>query len=161
MNIEKLEDDRIDAVVRLSIEAWAPVFLSIEDAMEPELFRRSYPGGLESSQRQAVADVCGSDEMEVWTAVEGDETLGFVAVHFDHGSKVGEVHMVAVDPKHQKRGVASALTQFALDRMKKEGMDVAMVETGADPGHEAARRTYERAGFSPWPAVKFFKYLTD
>lgn len=43
--------------------------------------------------------------------------------------------------------------------MKEAGMEVAMVETGADAGHEPARRTYEKAGFHPWPAVKFFKYL--
>ena len=53
----------------------------------------------------------------------------------------------------------TALTEFAVTRMWEEGMEVAMVETGADPGHEPARRTYEKAGFLPWPAVKFFKYL--
>ena len=67
--------------------------------------------------------------------------------------------MVAVDPDRQKRGVALALTNFALDEMKRRGMTMAMVETGADPGHAPARRTYEKAGFSPWPAVKFFKKL--
>jgi hypothetical protein len=42
---------------------------------------------------------------------------------------------------HQGRGIGTALTEFALDRLKDAGMRVAMVETGGDPGHAAARRT--------------------
>jgi hypothetical protein len=38
-------------------------------------------------------------------------------------------------------------------------MTTAMVETGGDPGHAPARRTYEAAGFHPFPVVKYFKKL--
>jgi hypothetical protein len=34
-----------------------------------------------------------------------------------------------------------------------------MVETGGDPGHAAARATYERAGFAALPVVRYFKEL--
>lgn len=159
MNIEPLEIDRIDAVVELSLRAWAPVFVSIERTLHPDLFHRSYPDGWRASQRQAVRDVCLSGEFEVFTANEGRETLGFVAIKLDQKTKMGEVYMIAVDPDRQGRGIASALTEFAVNRMKAAGMEVALVETGADPGHEPARRTYEKAGFHPWPAVKYFKYL--
>jgi len=159
MNIEPLENDRIDAVVELSLRAWAPVFESIERTLHPDLFRRSYPDGWQASQQQAVRDVCSSGEFEVFTANEGDETLGFIAIRLDEKTKMGEIYMIAVDLDKQGRGIASALTQFARARMKSAGREVAMVETGADPGHEPARRTYEKAGFHPWPAVKYFKYL--
>jgi ribosomal protein S18 acetylase RimI-like enzyme len=159
MKIERLENDRVEDVVRLSLRAWAPVFVSIERAMHPELYRRSYPDGWEKSQAEAVRDVCTSGECEVYTANDGEATLGFVAIKLDENSKLGEMYMIAVDPEHQGRGIASALTEFAVSRMKEAGMEVAMVETGADAGHEPARRTYEKAGFHPWPAVKFFKYL--
>ena len=159
MNIEPLEIDRIDAVVELSLRAWAPVFVSIERSLHPDLFRRSYPDGWRESQRQAVCDVCSTGEFEVFTANDGEETLGFAALRVDQKTKMGEIYMIAVDPDHQGRGIASALTEFALTRMKTAGMQVALVETGADPGHEPARRTYEKAGFHPWPAVKYFKYL--
>ena len=36
-------------------------------------------------------------------------------------------------------------------------MRVAMIETGGD--HAPARRVYEKAGFTPLPAVRFFKSL--
>ena len=47
------------------------------------------------------------------------------------------------------------LTTFALDRMR----DVAMVETGGDPGHAPARRSYEKAGFTLLPIGRYFKAL--
>src|SRR5688572_423941 len=133
MKIEPLDVKRIDAVVQLSLRAWAPVFESIAEVIPPALFDEFYPGGWEASQAKAVEDVCRSPETHVWTANEDEKTLGFVAVKFDEDSKLGEIYMVAVDPDHQKRGVALALTNFALDEMKRRGMTMAMVETGADP----------------------------
>lgn len=159
MNIEPIEKDRVDSVIDLSLRAWAPVFESIERAMHPELYDRSYPDGWEANQAAAVRDVCTSGECEVYTANDGNVTLGFVAIKLDENSKLGEMYMIAVDPEYQGHGIASKLTEFAVHRMKEAGMEVAMVETGADPGHEGARRTYAKAGFHPWPAVKFFKYL--
>jgi hypothetical protein len=38
-------------------------------------------------------------------------------------------------------------------------MKVAMVETGGDPGHAAARRTYEKAGYVHLPIARYFKNL--
>lgn len=106
-----------------------------------------------------MRSVCTSNDCEVYTANDGDATLGFVAMKLDETTKLGEIYMIAVDPDHQGRGIASELTAFAANRMKEAGMEMAMVETGADAGHEPARRTYAKAGFHPWPAVKFFKYL--
>ena len=51
------------------------------------------------------------------------------------------------------------LTTFALDRMRDAGMNVAMVETGGDPGHAPARRSYEKAGFTLLPIGRYFKAL--
>jgi hypothetical protein len=38
-------------------------------------------------------------------------------------------------------------------------MTVAVVETGGDPEHAAARRTYERAGCVQLPIARYFKNL--
>ncbi len=50
---------------------------------------------------------------------------------------IGEIYMLAVDPDHQGGGIGTALTEFALARIKDAGMAVAMVETGGDAGHAA------------------------
>src|SRR5215203_729092 len=62
-------------------------------------------------------------------------------------------------PDYQGGGIGTALTEFALDRLKDSGMKVAVVETGGDPGHAAARRTYEKAGLVLLPIARYFKNL--
>jgi ribosomal protein S18 acetylase RimI-like enzyme len=74
---------------------------------------------------------------------------------------MGEIYMLAVDPDHQGDGIGTALTEFALERFKGDGMAVAMVETGGDPGHAASRRTYEKAGFVLLPIARYFKMLGE
>jgi len=86
--------------------------------------------------------------------------VGFVALKLHHPERsMGEISMLAVDPDHQSRGIGTALTEFALDRLKEGGMTVAMVETGGDRGHAAARRTYEKAGYVHLPIARYFKNL--
>jgi ribosomal protein S18 acetylase RimI-like enzyme len=89
-----------------------------------------------------------------------EKTVGFVTTGvFDPELRMGEISMLAVDPDHQTGGIGTALTEFALDRLKDAGMRIAMVETGGDPGHAPARRTYERAGFTLLPIARYFKNL--
>ena len=88
------------------------------------------------------------------------ENVGFVSTGvFDPERNMGEISMLAVNPDHQTCGIGTALTEFALDRLKDAGMSVAMVETGGDPGHAPARRTYERSGFTLLPIARYFKNL--
>jgi len=96
----------------------------------------------------------------VWVAEVGASAVGFVAIELDHPERrMGEISMLAVDPDYQGSGIGTALTEFALDRLEEAGMTVAMVETGGDPGHAAARRTYEKAGYVHLPIARYFKNL--
>ena len=157
--IRAFEGRDTEAVVGLSLRAWAPVFVSIEQAMESEVYERLYPKGWRESQRQSVEDVCAAEETRVWVAEVDESIAGFVALDLHPESGMGEIHMLAVDPDHQGEGIGTALTEFALDRLKQDGMTVAMVETGGDPGHAAARRTYEKAGYVQLPIARYFKKL--
>ncbi|MDF5710436.1 MAG: GNAT family N-acetyltransferase [Nostoc sp. S4] len=75
-------------------------------------------------------------------------------------SSLGEIYMIAVDPDYQRRGIGTALVEFALDWMKVAGMSVAMVQTGGDPNHAPARCTYEKLGFGLLPTIaRYFKKL--
>ena len=93
----------------------------------------------------------------MWVAEVDETPVGFVAVEIHQGDNLGEIYMLAVDPDYQGRGIGTALTEFALDRIQDAGMTVAMVETGGDPGHAAARRTYEKAGYVQLPIARYFK----
>ena len=126
--------------------------------MSPAIFRAFYPDW-RVSQRKAVEAVCSDQETHVWVAQENDAPVGFVAAKLHVDDQLGEIYMIAVDPEFQRRGYGSALTDFALDWLKEAGMSVAMVETGGDPGHAAARRTYESRGFDLLPIARYFKKL--
>ena len=76
-----------------------------------------------------------------------------------NADRSAEIYMIAVDPAVQRRGVASLLTEHALDEMRTRGMDLAIVATGGDPGHAPARATYEKAGFTPCPQVWYSRLL--
>ena len=158
MKIEPYDDSKLDAVVQLSLRAWQPVFASIESAMDPEVYREQHPDW-RVSQRAAVEEVCGNKGMSVWVAVEESRVVGFVALRLHAKDRMGEIYMIAVDPDFQRRGIAAALTDHSFAWFKEAGMSVVMVETGGDPGHAPARRTYESAGFRLFPVARYFKKL--
>lgn len=159
MQIEAYEPQHLAAVVDLSLRAWAPVFDSLRSVLAPEVFQTFYPNGWQISQQQAVEAVCADENNHVWVARDDDATAGFVAVKLHTADSMGEIYMIAVDPERQGRGVGAALTAFALDWIKDAGMTLAMVETGGDPGHAPARRTYEKQGFGLLPVARYFKKL--
>jgi len=158
MQIRPYDDQHLDAVIRLSLRAWAPVFASLEQALTPEIFQELHPDW-RAGQKQAVEAVCAGQDTHIWVAEEDGLPVGFVAVKLHHPGQLGEIYMLAVDPDYQRRGYGSALTDFALAWLKAAGMSVAMVETGGDPGHAPARRTYEKSGFGLLPIARYFKKL--
>jgi GNAT superfamily N-acetyltransferase len=74
---------------------------------------------------------------------------------------MGEVHIIGVEPGAQRQGVATALIDWAFDFMRSEGAEMAMVETGDDPGHAPSRAVYESLGFDRWPVARYFRSLRD
>ncbi|MEO0828572.1 MAG: GNAT family N-acetyltransferase [Cyanobacteria bacterium J06642_9] len=159
MRIEPYEPHHLDAVIRLSLRAWSPVFDSIQNTMDADVYQAFYPDGWRASQQKAVEDVCTSEDIQAWVAIDAESTLGFAAAKLSPEDSMGELYMVAVDPDFQGQGVGSALIDHALAWMKDTGMSIAMVETGGDPGHASARYTYEKAGFGLWPVARYFKKL--
>ena len=145
-------------VVELALEAWAPVFDSFRTILGEELYQRVHPDW-KLHQAASVRDAL--ERNETWVAAVGDTVLGFVNVIFDGDERSGEIYMIAVDPAAQRQGVATRLTEYALDEMRGRGLDLATVATGGDPGHMPARRTYEKAGFVGAPQVWYAKLLTD
>jgi ribosomal protein S18 acetylase RimI-like enzyme len=159
MKIQPYDTSHLEAVIRLSLRAWAPVFDSIQSVMNADVYREFYPDDWRVSQQQAVENACAEENIQTWVAIEDVSTVGFVALRLHPASKMGEIYMIAVDPDYQGRGIGAALTDFALEWMKGAGMSVVMVETGGDSGHAPARRTYEKAGFGLLPIARYFKKL--
>jgi ribosomal protein S18 acetylase RimI-like enzyme len=158
MRIQPYEEPMREAIVALSLRAWAPVFQSIESGMDPEVYRALHPDW-RVTQRSAVEAACADEDVPVWIAVDGGRVAGFVALKLYAADRLGEIYMIAVDPDHQRRGIASALSRHSFEWLSAAGMAVVMVETGGDPGHAPARHAYEAMGFRMFPTAKYFRKL--
>jgi GNAT superfamily N-acetyltransferase len=158
MFIRDFETRDLNSVVDLSLRAWEPVFGSIKESMQLEVYQHFFPDW-RSEQQAAVEAVCTGGEAKVWVADDNGDIAGFVAVH-RRSPTFGEIYMIAVDPRQQRKGIAAALTEHAVAWMRGEGMVVAMVETGGDPGHAPARQLYESTGFRLWPVSRYFRLLS-
>jgi ribosomal protein S18 acetylase RimI-like enzyme len=127
--------------------------------MGDEIFKRLYGSDWRHQQQQDVEKVLLDEKSEVRVAEINGEVVGFVAAVVDEDSRMGEIYMIAVDPDFQKRGIGTQLTDVATDWLREVGMSVVLVSTGGDAGHAPARRTYEKARFTPMPCVNYFKAL--
>ena len=103
---------------------------------------------------------CANDDRDVFVAVADGRPIGFVTVALNaFHERMGVIEIVGVDPDHQRRGIATRLTEHAVAHMKDCGMDIVVVETGGDPGHAPARATYDAAGFTVLPIARYFQLL--
>jgi GNAT superfamily N-acetyltransferase len=160
--IRPLAESDIDAVVALSLSAWAPVFESMRAVMGDAVFRHLHPDW-SAMQAAAVAGVLRDQATRTWVADDAGRVVGFVAVvHHDesHGEPdSSEIEMIAVHPEHQRRGIADDLLAHAVEEARRHGSKLAVIGTGGDPGHGPARAAYEKSGFRPFPQVRYYKLL--
>ena len=150
----------MEALVQLSLLAWVPVFHSFQHVLAPASIHSFIQIGKGSREREEVESVCKNDaRFFVWIAEEASIILGFIAYACNSEEQTGEVELLAVHPDYQNQGIGTALNTFALDKMKAEGVKLAIVATGGDLGHAPARRSYEKAGYTALPLVRYYKDL--
>ena len=157
--IRAYQDNDIEDIVELSLLAWEPVFISFKQIFGQKIYSILYPDW-RVSQKEGVEGVC-KDTIKYQTIVAevDSKVIGFLAYELKKEAKTGEVILLAVHPEVQNDGIGTALNEHALDRIRAAGMIMAVVETGGDESHAPARRTYEKAGYTPMPIVRYFKDL--
>ena len=65
MQIQPYDPAQREAVVRLSLRAWTPVFDALQQVMDGDVYRACYPAW-RVSQQQAVESVCAAADTQVW-----------------------------------------------------------------------------------------------
>jgi ribosomal protein S18 acetylase RimI-like enzyme len=158
LQIRLVCDDDVEALVELSLLAWVPVFDSFERILGPRIYRSIWPDW-RAGQREAIETICRDGEKTVWVAEVDGAAVGFVAYELNAQDRTGEVLLLAVHPDYQNLGIGTELNNHALARMAECGMAMAKVETGGDPAHAPARRSYEKAGYTGLPLVRYFQDL--
>ena len=159
LRIRPVCDDDVEDLVQLSLLAWVPIFSSFQQVLGHDIYKMIWPEW-QTSQRAAVEGVCKDGEKTtVWVADVDGKAVGFLAYELNLKDKAAEVQLLAVHPDYQNLGIGTELNSFALGKMKESGIKMAVVETGGDPSHAPARRSYEKAGYTPLPIVRYFKNL--
>jgi GNAT superfamily N-acetyltransferase len=160
LQIRPLDHKDIEDLVHLSLLAWAPVFSSFRQVLGHNIYTAIWPDW-RTSQREAIETICLKDEdnARVWVAVLDGTVVGFLACELSIQDRTGEVLLLAVHPDYQNGGIGTELNMVALGEMKAMGMTMAKVETGGDPSHAPARRSYEKAGYTALPLLRYFQVL--
>ena len=157
--IRAYTDKDIEAIVALSLLAWEPVFTAWQEILGPDLYPIAIYPDWRKSQQEGVEKVCRDENMTTWVAEVDGKVAGFIAYELHHDSKTGEVMMLAVHPEYQNHGIGTELNRFALQKFKEAGMKLAVVGTGGDEGHAPARRSYEKAGYTGLPLMRYYRAL--
>jgi ribosomal protein S18 acetylase RimI-like enzyme len=125
----------------------------------PAIYTIIYPDW-QRMQSDVVRTYCKAQEDRTLLVAEVDGVVaGFLAYELNRKDNTGEVQLLAVHPEYQNQGIGTELNNVALKQMKESGMKLAVVGTGGDPGHAPARRSYEKAGFTPLPLVRYYQDL--
>lgn len=157
--IRPMQDGDVESIVALSLRAWEPVFASIHDTVGERIFHYFYGDDWRTHQATDVRRACSAYQVSVADA--DGRVVGFTAVDLKADSVEGEIYMVAVDPDAQGAGVGTQLTLAAVEQLREAGKRAVVVGTGGDPGHAAARATYQKAGFTPLPSEYFYLLLDE
>jgi len=159
IEIRRFVEQDLDAVIAFSLRAWEPVFASVRDALGDAVFLRLHPDW-KADQAEAIRSICTNVERDVFVGVADGRPVSFVGVVLNaFHDRMGAIEIIGVDPDYQRRGIGARLTTFALDYLARQGMDIAVVETGGDPGHAPARTMYGETGFTLLPIARYFQLL--
>ncbi|HEY5409470.1 MAG TPA: GNAT family N-acetyltransferase [Caulobacteraceae bacterium] len=85
-------------------------------------------------------------DITVWTAWTGPVLAGIGALK-TLGDGSGEVKSMRTDPRHLRRGVASALLEHIIGEGRRRGMRRLSLETGVGPAYAPAQALYRKRGF--------------
>jgi GNAT superfamily N-acetyltransferase len=136
----------------LKIKALEPA-----DIPQCDAILRSLPEwfGFEVANAQYVRDLA---VYPAFVAVEGDDVLGFLALHH-YGTKASEVHVLAVCRDHHRQGIGRALLQAAEASLSDE-VKLLQVKTlgpsSGDAGYSKTRAFYQSLGFIPLEETRAF-----
>lgn len=159
VTIRPFADGDREALEELAVLAWAPVFASLRNVLGPNIDAILTPDW-RRQQREVVRRACSDPDRETVLVAERDGTVaGFIAYVLDTDTLRGEVDLLAVHPTYQNQGIGTELNRVVIERMRAAGMRIAIVETGGDPGHAPARRSYEKAGYTLLPIARYFMDL--
>ncbi len=158
-HIRPFMDEDLDAIIQFSLLAWEPVYSSFAQILGSPIYPLIYPDWRQR-EHEGISAICQNKaQFNVLVAEVKGKVVGFLAYELQKEWATGIIQKLAVHPDYQNDGIGTELNITALQEMKAAGMIKAEVGTGGDEGHAPARRSYEKAGFTALPLVRYYKAL--
>ncbi len=103
---------------------------------------------LDQLRQRMAADWVDVDGFLVADDPDGAGLVGFcwTKIHRDRTPVLGEIYVIAVDPRHHGQGWGRSLTVAGLESLARRGVSVGMLYT--DAGNERAVALYRALGFT-------------
>ncbi len=156
--IRSYEAKDLDQIIAFTVPSFRPIFESFAKVLGPDIFPLIYPDW-KKEQIDVATKSCQDPKMQTIVADIDGTVAGYLVYVLHEESKEGEIYLLAVDPTFQNDGVGTRLNLRAIEIFKAAGMRLAVVGTGGDEGHAPARRSYEKAGFTRLPLVRYYQAL--
>ncbi len=122
-----------------------------------ELHKDDVQSLLDLHLKEAHSDACtaalgkealSSETITFFTARQQNGALaGFAALKI-HDDNLGEIKSVRTHPDHLRQGVSSALMSYLTDFARSQNLSRLSLETHPTEAYAAARKLYERLGYS-------------
>lgn len=159
MKIRTFQTSDLPVLIDLTIETFRALFEDdLPDLISPDVFAHDH-ADWKNDYRREVPTLHDPDRNKfVIIAEDEGHILGYLGWNLDPSGS-GRLEMVAVHPRAQRRGVATALCRQAVDELGRHGAAVVHIGTGGDSFHAPARRLYESLGFIGYPVVDYTKAL--
>ena len=161
ITIDYAQADDIDACIDIGIKVWSCTHEGYSTLIGEELHEAFMGNWKERLYKEFDEDFRRAIEQKrAFVARNGESVVGFISYLVLADKKNGRIGRNAVSPNYRKRGIGSMMYDKVLEAMRKEGIQYAVVHTGGDDAHFAARTAYEKAGFvKAIPSVDYYQKL--
>lgn len=157
LTIVPYKDIYREKVTEITLYAWQGIYDEYKRRLGTKMFEDLYGDWKETKVARVMS---GMNSGKGYVALIDGAVAGFIYYVPDYKKKLGTVEENAVSKEYLGNGIGKRLYDFVLSEMKKDGLIYAMVGTGLDDAHAAARKSYIRAGFDrELPSVKYFMEL--
>lgn len=155
--IRLFKPNDLEKLLKITLLAFEPIFESFKIILGPSIYPIIYPDW-RKRQVDGVEMLSQNNKICLWVAEVDEKVVGYIAYEL-YDDQTAEVQLLAVHPEYQNCGIGTRLNMFALQKMREGGMKLVIVSTGGDESHAPARRSYEKAGYTALPLVKYYQDL--
>ena len=154
MNIRKYHSDDLQAVLDINMAAFTPIHEAFRQILGDEIYELAHPNWRESNAIY-IKSLATDDADNIHIAEDQEKIVGFIHFTMNMEKRSGEIGLNAVRPAEQGKGYGRQMYEFALQRMREEGIRLVGVSTGGDDSHIPACRAYESVGFVRLPLARY------